>query len=87
MSDTSYFASIVKVLEPPKKKFFNNYNNISATEFRVLYPQVRTNIIINLVCWGKLADDVLNYYKTGDYIIIEGYLSLISKKKLKNLAE
>ena len=44
----------------------------------------RNNIIINLVFWGKLSQDIANYYKIGDYIIIEGYLSLRDKKMLTN---
>ena len=83
MGDTNYISGIVKILENPIQTVFNN--NIPITRFRVQLPQVRNNIIINLVFWGKLSQDVANYYEIDDYIIIEGYLSLRDKKMIKNL--
>lgn len=82
MGDTNYISGIVKILENPIEITFNK--NISITEFRVQLPQIRNNIIVNLVFWGKLSQDIANYYKINDYIVIEGYLSLRDKKKLKN---
>jgi hypothetical protein len=82
MGDTNYISGIVKILENPIERTFNK--NISITQFRVQLPQIRNNIIVNLVFWGKLSQDITNYYKINDYIIIEGYLSLRDKKKLEN---
>jgi Single-strand binding protein family len=79
MSDTNYIAGIVKILESPTHKFFNN--NIPMTQFRAQLPQFRNTQIVNLTFWGNLANDVENYYKVNDYIIIEGYLSLKDKQK------
>ena len=83
MGDTNYISGIVKILESPTQTVFNS--NIPITRFRVQLPQVRNNIIINLVFWGKLSQDVANYYEIDDYIIIEGYLSLRDKKMINNL--
>ena len=80
MADTNYVGSIVKILENPIQKNFNN--NVSVTEFRVQLPQIRNTRIINLVLWGKLARDVGSYYQINDYIMIEGYLSLRNKAKV-----
>jgi len=82
MGDTNYISSIVKILENPTQTVFNK--NIPTTQFRVQLPQVRNNVIINLVFWGKLSQDIANYYEMNDYIIIEGYLSLRDKKTIKN---
>ena len=82
MGDTNYISSIVKILENPIQTVFNK--NIPITQFRVQLPQVRNNIIINLVFWGKLSQDIANYYEINDYIIVEGYLSVRDKKMLKN---
>jgi hypothetical protein len=82
MGDTNYISSIVKILENPIERTFNK--NTSITQFRVQLPQIRNNIIVNLVFWGKLSQDIANYYKINDYIIIEGYLSLRDKKKIQN---
>ena len=83
MGDTNYISGIVKILENPIQTVFNN--NIPITRFRVQLPQVRNNTIINLVFWGKLSQDITNYYEIDDYIIIEGYLSLRDKKMINNL--
>jgi hypothetical protein len=78
MSDINLIGGVVKVLEKPKQKIFNN--NIYVTSFRVQFPQVRKNSIVYLKFWGNLARDVAKYYKINDYLLIEGYLSLSSKQ-------
>ena len=85
--DTNYISSIVKILENPIKIYSNK--SIYVTKFRVQFPQYRNKMIINVSCWGKLGENVLNSYKINDYIIIEGYLSfrdtieLYSRKKVE----
>jgi len=78
MSDTNFIGGVVKVLEPPKQDVINN--NIIVTRFRVQFPQVRNNSVVHLKFWGNLARDVSNYYQTNDYILIEGYLSLVNSQ-------
>jgi len=85
MGDTNYIGGIVKVLETPKQKNFRSNNNISFAECRVQFPQSRGNKIINLVFWGKLASEVASYYQANDYIVIEGYLSIVNKQALKKV--
>ena len=82
MGDTNYLGSIVKILEKPVLKVVNN--KIVRVELRAQLPQVRKTQIVNLVFWGNLARDVVNYYKVNDYIIIEGYISLRNKIKTKS---
>ena len=82
MADTNYISGIVKILENPIKRVFNN---ISITQVRVQLPQVQNNIIINLIFWGKLSDDIIGYYNINDYIIVEGYLSLKNNKTFKKV--
>ena len=69
----NYIGALVKVLETPKQTIINSDTLI--IKFRVQLPQLRKIRIVELVCWGKLAESVLNYYKINDYILIEGYLS------------
>ena len=75
MVNTNYIGSIVKILENPNQIAFNN--NILFTKFRVQFPQFRNTRIVNLIFWGNLASDVVKYYRINDYILIEGYLSVI----------
>ena len=82
MGDTNYISSIVKILEKPSQKVFNK--NILITEFRAQLPQTRNNAIVNLTFWGKLSQDIADYYNIDDYIIIEGYLSLPENSLVKN---
>ena len=77
MSNTNYIGGIVKILETPKQKILKN--NLLVTRFRVQFPQVRNNCIVQLTFWGNLARDVATYYRINDYILIEGYLSIIDK--------
>lgn len=69
MGDISSISGIVRILEPPKT--FTN----SMTQFKAQFPQIRSDFIVNLKCWGNLAHDVANYYDVNDYILIEGYFS------------
>ena len=77
MNDTNFIGGIVKILETPKQDIINN--NIFVTSFRVQFPQVRSNYVVHLKFWGNLARDVSIYYQINDYILIEGYLSLINQ--------
>ena len=79
MGDTNYFGSIVKILEKPIQKIVNG--KVLSTEFRAQLGQIRNSRIVNLVLWGNLARDIVNYYQVNDYIMIEGYLSSIHKSK------
>ncbi len=76
MVNTNYIGSIVKILENPNPAVFNN--TILFTKFRVQFPQFRNTRIVNLIFWGNLAHDVVKYYRINDYILIEGYLSVIN---------
>jgi len=83
MTDIKRFGGIVKILEKPTQSFLKN--NTLMTKVRVQLPQIRNTKIVNLVFWGNLASNISNYYKTNDYIIIEGYLALPSKLSSKKV--
>ena len=71
--DMNYIGGIAKILEMPKQSFLEN--NVIITKVRVQLPQLRTTQVVKLTFWGNLASDVNNFYKTNDYVIIEGYIS------------
>ena len=90
MGNSNYVSVIVKVLENPRKTF--SKGKIPMTTFRSEIPQVRKNKIIHLIFFGKLADNVKEYYQVNDYILVEGYLSIkenlldnLSRKNLKKI--
>lgn len=81
MSNTNSFSGIVKILEPPRSYILNQKARL--TKVRVELPQKRKNkknAIVCLLIWGNLGRQVPKFYTTNDYVLIEGYPSLRSKK-------
>ena len=81
----NYIGSIVKILEIPKQKI--SKNGIYLTQLRAQFPESSTASIIILNFWGNVTYDFATYYKTNDYIIIEGYISIQNKQRILNLTE
>ena len=76
-NNINYIGGIVRVLELPTLKL--DKNHIPFTKFRVELAQLRNKqvrIILNILAWGNLAEDVVKYYRVHDYILIEGFLSI-----------
>jgi single-stranded DNA-binding protein len=82
MANTNYFSGIVKILETPKTYFSDEQTQVIG--FRTEISQKRKHSIISVVFWGNLGSEVKKFYKTNDYILIEGYTSIRSKKFLKS---
>jgi single-stranded DNA-binding protein len=73
----NYSIFIVKIIKSPEQSFFED--DTSVTEVSVQFPQfLNKNYadVFKISVWGSLAHDVAQYYKTNDYLIIEGSLSL-----------
>lgn len=85
MGDTNYFSGIVKILETPQQYFINDKTTMIT--FRVEVPQNRINKMIWLVFWGNLGNEVKNFYKINDYILIEGYISIKNKKRVSRVTK
>jgi single-stranded DNA-binding protein len=83
MGDTNLVGGIARILENPKQKML--HPNISVTQFRVQFPQIRKTHVLHLTVWGNLARDISDYYKINDYILIEGYISLRDKQTSNGL--
>ena len=85
MQSLNYFSSIVKVLESPKQILFND--KYYLVEFRALMPQISKNTkpkVVLLNFWSVFTRDLKSYYKTNDYILIQGYTSIKKKNALIN---
>lgn len=89
MVNTNYFCGIVKILETPKKYQINPKSQVIWV--RVELPQKRKNCVTTLLIWGNLGQEFKKFYNINDYILIEGYTSIRSKKffqfSKKNLKE
>lgn len=79
----NYCNLIVKILKPPFESYLENKTLVVQT--LVKFSPVKKgkgSEILNLLVWGNLAQDVIKYYKSNDYIIVEGFLSV--RKNSKN---
>ena len=74
MSDTNYIGAVIKLLESPKIQIIKT--KVSILKVRAQLPQIRKTRVIEIIVWGKLANDIAKYYGKNDYILVEGYLSL-----------
>ncbi len=87
MIGTNYIGCMVKILELPKQKIVVGKKETLMTTVRVLLPQKRRKrsaCLVKLVFWGNLAANVLDFYQTNDYLMIEGYLSTFKRKNKKS---
>jgi single-stranded DNA-binding protein len=73
----NYVIFAIKVIKNSEQSFFEDGTALS--ELIGQLPKVQKNnnkIICQLSIWGQLSYDVAKYYKPGDYLIVEGYISL-----------
>ena len=72
----NYTSFIIKVLKKPKYTLCEQ--KIPLTETVGKFYQFRNNLstICKVSFWGQSAYESLKYYKTNDYLLVEGYLSL-----------
>nr|YP_010156577.1 hypothetical protein K4Y99_pgp009 [Laminaria rodriguezii]QQY85108.1 hypothetical protein [Laminaria rodriguezii] len=66
---------VVKVIEKPVHLIYKEYQYM---EIKVKFPAPRKKNSINeltLLLWGNYKGDFVKYYKTQDYLIIEGTLT------------
>lgn len=81
----NYSNFIVRILRRPKQSLFKK--NILLTELNVQFPSLRNSNhlnIIDLLIWGNLGKDIIKYYQTNDYILVEGFISLHKEKFTNN---
>ena len=69
---------IVKIIAAPEQNFLKE--DIPVTKIKVKLVQTRTtslsNDIFTIFIWGNLSSDIIKHYRTDDYVVIEGYISL-----------
>jgi len=72
MGDTNFFSGVVQILETPKQHFVNNSFNVTVARAAIPLKYGKMQLI-HLNFWGALTK---NSYKSNDYILVEGYISL-----------
>lgn len=84
MQSPTYFSGLVKIIENPKSKFYNQ--TILKTTTRGLLPQVnktKPSKIVNLTYFTQFRGQIQNLTQINQYILIEGYISINQKKNVK----
>lgn len=86
---------ILKLIDEPRQNFYEN--QINLVQFHAIFPYFKQKTLfksLSLVAWGNLGDDIVKYYRKGDYIVVEGILntiarneSIISEKKESSILE
>ena len=84
MTSINYVAGIIKILELPRQELLEN--KILVTRFRGQLPLFRTTQIIELTFWGNIAQETTSYCKIGDYLLIEGYVSLRNREPFNSIS-
>lgn len=71
----NYTSFIVKIIKKPH--YTISEKKIPHTEALGKFYQFRNNphTICKLSFWGRPAYEVLKYYKTSEYVLVEGYIS------------
>lgn len=75
----------VKIIKLSKVQIFSD--GLTISKLVVQFTNPRSPKILNYIylkAWGNLAKELKNYYTIGDYIIIEGYLTIVKKHNVKN---
>lgn len=73
----NYSIFVVKIIKKPEQSFFED--DTALTEVWVKFPQFLNQNYVDtfkISAWGNLAYDLNKFYKIGDYLLIEGFLSL-----------
>ena len=78
MGDTNYFSGVVKMLENPIQ---TPNKRISITKLRAEIPQFRKTKIVCLIFLGNVANEIKSCYHINDYILIEGYVVIQTKRR------
>ena len=72
----NYTSFIIKIISKPQYTFCDQ--KIPLTEALGKFYQFSDNpyTICKLSFWGQPAYEILKYYKTNDYVLVQGYISL-----------
>ena len=78
----NYIACIIQILEIPKIIVYDN--SLPMVTFRTQLPCIKNKLDATVIAesniWGSLIHDFLDYYRVNDYMLIEGYISIIRNK-------
>ncbi len=75
---------LVKILSLPTQISIDE--NLSVVKAQVQFPKKRKKKSFDqfqILVWGNLGDNLIEYYTVNDYIIVEGILSIKPNNSLK----
>lgn len=73
----NYSSFIIRLIQKPQQILLKNEVLVVEAFAKFVPARKKKSIeIFKISIWGKLAKDLIKYYKLHDYFIIEGYISL-----------
>ena len=75
----NYSTFIVKLLENPQQSSFENDIEVTEVvgEFTTKYKKSNSKQkTLRISAWGDLSSNLMNFYKKGDLLVVEGIISL-----------
>jgi hypothetical protein len=81
MANTNYLTSTVLLLEAPNLEW--KQDRLIKMELRAVLPERKENKLVHLVVWGELGNRNLEMFKPYQYLLLEGFLSLLSQTNSK----
>jgi|APCry1669190770_1035315.scaffolds.fasta_scaffold03419_2 hypothetical protein len=83
--NTSIFT--LTIAEDPVQDFYEN--QLPLLELKATFKYlIKKKIFVekfNLLIWGNLCNEIVNYYRKDDCVIVEGYLTISSEFNTNNL--
>jgi hypothetical protein len=71
----NYTSFIIKIITKPRYTLCDQKSPLTEAIGKFYQFRNNSHAICKLSFWGRAGYEILKYYKTSDYILVEGYIS------------
>jgi single-strand DNA-binding protein len=82
------FIVMAEIVEPPQLR--HTQENMALAEMKVQFPGLRPDepmVVMKVVGWGNLAQEMPTKFNTGDQVIVEGRLGMNTVERAEGFKE
>jgi single-strand DNA-binding protein len=82
------FIVMAEIVEPPQLR--HTQENMALAEMKVQFPGLRPDepmVVMKVVGWGNLAQEMPTKFNTGDQVIVEGRLGMSTVERAEGFKE
>jgi single-strand DNA-binding protein len=82
------FIVMAEIVEPPQLR--HTQENMALAEMKVQFPGLRPDepmVVMKVVGWGNLAQEMPTKFNTGDQVIVEGRLGMNTVERPEGFKE